>query len=627
MTTTGDIAVYAKSGDGTYTNPAFAGAGELCDLECAMHLAVRRGDGPFVPMRNDTAVLFAAADEPTDERPRGVTKTLIDPWLVARPDGGWTVMAVRRNQHGADDRHAGDAMLFRSANLVDYEPDGYLHLSDTPIRNPRCVWNRRSGRYLIEWRDGRGVRQTESADLRSIGDVWTISDFTLQPIPDDAMGIDGAIAGNAIAVDEHVLDTVEGRLGVIRNTAVDQPTVRLRALHPGAHGVDADATGTPSLVVPHTVVCRYSDGSTHAKQVTWDAGDLARIDMTVPGSYEVRGRIIMRERPFPFIPDHLGDPCICRFRGRYYLTGSQLDGIVVRCADTIDGLAAAAPQRVVTVSAEGKDNVWAQEMHVIDGTAYVFTTLGPDGWSSVQAVVFRCDGDPMDPDAWGPARHVVRPDGSLLAHGGISLDMTYFEVGGVSYVMWSGRRFRDRTTGADGVYPANVYIATVDRSEPWRLTGEPVCVMRPLYGWDRCETEVDEGPYLLRHGDDLFVTVSGSSTGLADLYCVGLLHAKTDSDLLDPASWHELGYPILTKESVPGEYGPGHNSFVTDPDTGDDLLVYHAVPHDERNVAQGRHTGIRRVHWAASGYPYLEMTPERDCDPRLRDVTLTVIVE
>lgn len=619
MTMTGMIAVYTRPGNGTYVNPAYVGAGELCDLECAMHIAVNHDGGPFIAMRNNTGVLFAAADDPTGERPRGTTAALADPWLIACPDGGYTVMSVRRIRHRADPRHAGDAMLFHTDNLVDYRPTGYLRLSERAIRNPRGVWDDSLGRYRIEWRDEKGcIWQAQSDTLDTIHDVQPIERFSLLSLTSDELDIPDAIPGNAIAVDERTLRTVTSRLDVIRNIGVDQPVIWMSVRERSAAPATFD--------VPRTVNCRYSDGSTHGKPVVWNEEDLARVDSSVPGRYTVRGRIVMNERRFPFIADHLGDPCICRFRDRYYLTGSQLDGIVIRCAASIDGLADAKPQRVVTVSAEGRDNVWAQEMHVIDGKAHVFTTLGPHGWNSVQSVIFRCDGDPMDPHAWEPARYVVRPDGSLLAHGGISLDMTYFEIGDASYVMWSGRRFRDRTSGPDGVYPANIYIATVDRSTPWQLTSEPVCVMRPLYGWDRCETEVDEGPYLLRHGNDLFVTVSGSSTGLADLYCVGLLHAKVDDDLLDPAAWHELGYPVLTKESVPGEYGPGHNSFIVDPDTGDDLLVYHAVPHDERDVAKERYTGIRRVHWAASGYPYLEMTPERDCDPALRDVTMTVIV-
>ena len=169
--------------------------------------------------------------------------------------------------------------------------------------------------------------------------------------------------------------------------------------------------------------------------------------------------------------------------------------------------------------------------------------------------------------------------------------------------------------------------ATIDPEHPWQLTSDVSVVMWPMYGWDRMETEVDEGPYLLRHGDDLFVTVSGSSTGMGDLYDLGLLHAKSGEDLLDPDVWEETGYPLLTKESVPGEYGPGHNNFVEDRETGDIIMIYHAIPHDGQDRTLRRQPGIRRLHFAATGLPYLEMTPERDLAPGLERVEAKIVIE
>lgn len=114
---------------------------------------------------------------------------------------------------------------------------------------------------------------------------------------------------------------------------------------------------------------------------------------------------------------------------------------------------------------------------------------------------------------------------------------------------------------------------------------------------------------------------------MADLYCLGLMHAKRGNNLLSMDGWDWLPYPLLTKESVENEFGPGHNNFVKDPETGDDLMIYHAVPHDKDGKTEGRKPGIRRVHWAASGYPYLEMTEERDLDPKLKAVSLKLKVQ
>ncbi len=44
-----------------------------------------------------------------------------------------------------------------------------------------------------------------------------------------------------------------------------------------------------------------------------------------------------------------------------------------------------------------------------------------------------------DPDSWEEPVRVVRKDGSALAAEGITLDMTYLQAGGRSYLIWSYR--------------------------------------------------------------------------------------------------------------------------------------------------------------------------------------------
>ena len=69
------------------------------------------------------------------------------------------------------------------------------------------------------------------------------------------------------------------------------------------------------------------------------------------------------------------------------------------------------------------------------------------------------------------------------------------------------------------------------------------------------------------------MTYSASETGVA--YCMGLMTADEDADLLDPLSWHKERYPVLKSDASVGTYGPGHNSFTVD-EEGNDILVYHA---------------------------------------------------
>ena len=55
-------------------------------------------------------------------------------------------------------------------------------------------------------------------------------------------------------------------------------------------------------------------------------------------------------------------------------------------------------------------------------------------------------------------------------------------------------------------------------------------------------------------------------------------------------------------------------------------MSFHAVPHDEDVLSLGRMPGIRRVHRAKTGLPYLEMSEERDLSPEYRHVTLKLTI-
>lgn len=585
-----------------------------CDLQDAMHLALSRDGKSWTPLRNGTGILFPKADY-TQNIPGGVTKTLLDPWIFRRADAGFGVCAVRRNQNAPDPDSVGTVMLFWSKDLVRYEEAGFLQVAEEEIRHPRCRYDEKTGAYELEWSCRESVYGGRTRDFRTVEETGRREAFRMKNAAD--CGIANAMPGNIVEITEEEAKILERFFGVIENIGTDAPDLTVRA------GKKPDFASLPKAV------CSYSDGSVHEKPVDWNRETFDGIDFDVPGKYEITGRIRQKHYPFPFIKEVLSDPCVCAYQGRYFLSASGHRSVTFRIGDTLKALADAKPFAIYELPESDRvhANMWAPEMHVIHGVPYVFTTVGKREWSTVRSHVLRCVGDPANPADWEAPRLVRRPGGEELQGRGISLDMTYFEVDGTHYVMWSDRVFEERSEERTVADSADICIARIDPDAPWQLVTEPVRILRPLYGWDRCETPVDEGPYLLRRGEDLFVTISGSSTGLADLYCLGLLHAKAGSDLLREKSWEWLPWPVLTKESVPGQFGPGHNCFLKDPDTGDDLLIYHAVPHDAKDRALGRHMGIRRVHWAKSGYPYLEMTPGRDVRPEFETVRCNIYVE
>ncbi len=607
--------VYTRKGEEYYNSgnsENYKGlAAKNCDVYDAVHIAVSYDGKTFIPMRNNTGILFPKADF-SEAAVGGVTKTLWDPWAFRYEDGSFGICAVRRNENAPDPKTTGCMMLFQSEDLIRFREAGFLKLSEDEIRYPRCIWDEKRTAYYIEWERGNDTYRCYTKDFSVAEDVSICNEALLRAA--DIADIEDAVFGNMIEIREEEARKIERYLGEIKNIGVKE--LRL----------DITAGNKPEFEKLPKAACLYSDGSVHEKPVCWDKNAFESIDFTKPGEYEIVGEVYQKHYPFPFLKADMSDPCICRYNGKYFLSASGQRSVTFRISNTLEGLALAEPVNVYTMPEDDKihANMWAQEMHIIRGIPYVFTTVGEREWYTVRSHVLRCNGNPENPSDWEEPRLVLRPDGTELQPEGISLDMTYFCINEIHYVMWSDRKFKERSEKYVVADTADIYIATIDPDRPWQLTSKPVCILRPMYGWDRYETLVDEGPYLLKHGTDLFVTISGSSTGLADLYCLGLLHAKETDNLMLPESWDWLPYPVLTKESVKGEYGPGHNCFIKEPESGDDLLVYHAVPHDINGKTMGRRMGIRRVHWAASGYPYLEMTEERDLAPEFKKVKLRI---
>jgi GH43 family beta-xylosidase len=140
---------------------------------------------------------------------------------------------------------------------------------------------------------------------------------------------------------------------------------------------------------------------------------------------------------------------------------------------------------------------------------------------------------------------------------------------------------------------------------PTTLTGPAVMISRPDLPWEQVRYWVNEGPaVLIRHGR-VFLTYSAAGTGAE--YCVGLLTASADADLLDPRSWTKSPAPVFRTHEPHGIFGPGHNSFTVTPDGRTDLLVYHArnyrdIPGDPLHDPN-RHTRVQPIAWRADGTP------------------------
>ncbi|MGY0538969.1 family 43 glycosylhydrolase [Nocardioides sp. YJ-D4] len=291
------------------------------------------------------------------------------------------------------------------------------------------------------------------------------------------------------------------------------------------------------------------------------------------------------------------DPFVTRpVDGMYYLTGSvpEYDRLVIRGSASLAGLATAAESVIWRRPASGKmgGHIWAPELHRIDGRWYVYFAAGDsDDVFRIRMYVMESTlADPRDPAGWGAPQQIVTPWQSF------ALDATTFEHAGRRYLVWA-------QSEPEIAVNTSLYIA--EMSSPFAISTFPARIATPTRSWEVQGFKVNEGPAVLVRNGRVFMTFSASATD--SRYCMGLLTASADADLLDPASWVKSPDPVFTTNVQTGQYGPGHNSFTVAEDGVTDVLVYHA--RDYRDITgdplydPNRHARVQKVVWHADGTP------------------------
>lgn len=294
------------------------------------------------------------------------------------------------------------------------------------------------------------------------------------------------------------------------------------------------------------------------------------------------------------------DPCIRRFHdGWYYFTASvpAYDRIELRRARTIAELPAAPTVDVWHKPATGPNSelIWAPEIHRVFDTWVVYFAAAPsreikdDLFQHRMWAITSTAENPLD-GAWSAP---VRVDSGIDA---FCLDATAFTHRGATYYVWAQKEPAIRGN-------SNLMIARL--ASPTVLATRPVRLSVPEFDWEIRGFRVNEGPsVVVRHGR-VFLSYSASATD--ENYCMGLLHARENADLLDPHSWTKASQPVFQTDYENKIYGPGHNSFTVAEDGKTDLLVYHARTYTEivgdPLWDPNRHTYVKPLRWDSAGMP------------------------
>ncbi|AIQ63106.1 alpha-N-arabinofuranosidase [Paenibacillus stellifer] len=299
---------------------------------------------------------------------------------------------------------------------------------------------------------------------------------------------------------------------------------------------------------------------------------------------------LVEQRADPWIYKHVD--------GYYYFTASvpEYDRIEVRRARTLEELASAEPSVAWRKYETGplSANIWAPEIHYTDGKWYIYfaaarTTETNDGLFDHR--MFALENESQNPleGTW------VEKGQVKTAWESFALDATSFEHKGKLYYVWAQK---------DPDIPGNSNLYISEMSNPWTLTGKQTMITKPEYDWETIGFSVNEGPAVLKRNGRIFMTFSASATDFN--YCMGLLWADEDADLLEASSWNKLSHPVFTTNEENGQYGPGHNSFTVG-ENGEDILIYHARNYKEivgdPLYDPNRHTRAQVFGWNEEGLP------------------------
>ena len=309
----------------------------------------------------------------------------------------------------------------------------------------------------------------------------------------------------------------------------------------------------------------------------------------------------------PLVPQR-ADPYLYKFNKKYYFTATcpEYDHIELRCADTINGIATATPRTIWVRHNTGKmaSHIWAPEIHYIMGKWVIYFAAGelPGIWE-IRPYALICEGDDPMEDSWVEAGMMQAAEGDPYSFTDFSLDMTVFEHRGKWYTIWA-----QKVGTVNGI--SNLYIAELEN--PVKLRTVQVLLTTPDYDWERdggfC---VNEGPAVLKHHGKVYVTFSASATGAC--YCMGMLTADLNSDLLDPLSWRKSRWPVLQTDETLKVYGPGHNCFVRG-DENEHLTLLHfrsyeKITGDPLND-HNRHAHVMKVTFDENDAPVFKLNKD-----------------
>lgn len=293
-----------------------------------------------------------------------------------------------------------------------------------------------------------------------------------------------------------------------------------------------------------------------------------------------------------------GDPWVIRVDGIYYYSASNcgVADICVKHSRTLTGLIRArwvGVWRHVGNSGTNAHEVWAPELHHIDGRWYIYYAAD-DGDNNHHRLFVLSAASPEGP---------FKEADTGLPHGRLrdstdnwAIDPDVFTAAdGRLYLTWSCTNY------SDSRFPQRICLARL--RDPTHIAGPTAFISTPTQAWEMRGEPIQEGPVGYTRDGHTYITYSAGASWIADDYAVGLLALESGESPLKPHSWKKSG-PIFDHHGK--VYGPGSVVFVPSPDGTQYWNFYHAIDSKTCSPAYAcRDIRMQQMHFDAKGAPVL----------------------
>lgn len=384
---------------------------------------------------------------------------------------------------------------------------------------------------------------------------------------------------------------------------------------------------TPSLDSALILTCDFNRDaySCLITQPTEKTGYIGTVSLTEKESGEV-SRHIVRVYDNNTFKNHFinlgGDPWVTYHDGWYYYmyTGN---GFYVSRSRELERVYS-NPVSVFSMSnlVDGVNfnivkELWAPELHFIDGYWYIYFTAY-DGESYKENSTTEVTGTAKNhrmyvlksktDNALGEyefmgqikeidSDYINDPDYNSETYkpGHFAIDQTVFQYGGKLYAVWSGW---------DGYVNLEQRIYIAEMSDPCTISSARVELSRPEYSYETYSVipAINEAPQALISPDGT-LNISFSVNRFDDShYSLALLTLKENGNPLDPTSWLKSDKAVFETSLNNSTYSVGHCSFVPSPDLSESYVVYHARSGEDTDK-NPREVRVQQFYWNDDGTP------------------------